>query len=379
MKKILFLMMIAAATMVFAGCENSEDKQSGDKQPEDNPASPSLLVTPTTISAPADFGSYIFAVTCNRVWSATVSAGATWCTVWPIVSNGDDSGMINVAKNQTTAQRAATVTFTTDTLSQTIAVTQEEAVPFISTTWYRPINTAHSGGSYTIAVTSNTSWTTTVDAGVTWCTVSPAFCSGNCTVTVNVMENSTTVTRAATVTFSIGTLQVAGVINQAALPMVYSADDAPPYAASNRVWAFGPQTWSDVIEIPECNKQSYNQNTCTASCRRWGSIKNAYLYNENYVYTNAQTLCPAPWRVPTEEDANYLEHNYPGPYLLQQWGPSPYTGAFGLGERADIGAIYCESHACYDDWYELMYYSESGSNASTICCQHILAAVRCVK
>ena len=59
------------------------------------------------------------------------------------------------------------------------------------------------GGSVTISVTSNTSWTAASDA--TWLTVSPASGNGNGSVTLSADENESGASRTAKVTFTAGT------------------------------------------------------------------------------------------------------------------------------------------------------------------------------
>jgi hypothetical protein len=84
------------------------------------------------------------------------------------------------------------------------------------------INAVKAAGSYTIAVTSNTTWTVSDNAD--WCTVSPATGSSNGTVTINATENPTAVQRAATVTLSAGTLTRTVSVIQAAGDVILSVD-----------------------------------------------------------------------------------------------------------------------------------------------------------
>jgi uncharacterized protein (TIGR02145 family) len=78
----------------------------------------------------------------------------------------------------------------------------------------------------------------------------------------------------------------------------------PTYAASTQTWTVsgtaGTQTWSDVINIPACDKTTYSANNTTADCR--SSPGYGHLYSWTYVVNNASTLCDNGWRVPTEED-----------------------------------------------------------------------------
>jgi hypothetical protein len=112
MKKHLFLMMIAVAALTFAGCSESDD-------------APALAIDKTAIDAAFTAGSYTVAVTSNAAWSATVSAGAAWCTLSPASATGNGTLNVNVTENSATVSRAATVTVTAGTASKTVSVMQD--------------------------------------------------------------------------------------------------------------------------------------------------------------------------------------------------------------------------------------------------------------
>jgi hypothetical protein len=112
--KNLFLMMIAAATMVFAGCK------------EDDEIVPTLDVDKTTIDAAATAGTYAIAVTSNVMWTATVNSEAiTWCTLANASGNSNGMVTVNVAENVTIEPRTATVAIAAGSLSHAVAVSQE--------------------------------------------------------------------------------------------------------------------------------------------------------------------------------------------------------------------------------------------------------------
>jgi hypothetical protein len=123
--KILFSMiaaMTAFATLAFAGNEIQDNKPPANKKP----ATPTLLVEPATISAPANGDSYSFALAAHTVWSAAVNAdAASWCWVQPSSGNGDKAGAITVMYNPTVNARTATVTFTSGSLSRKVTIKQE--------------------------------------------------------------------------------------------------------------------------------------------------------------------------------------------------------------------------------------------------------------
>jgi hypothetical protein len=199
---------MVAAAMVFAGC--SKDNGNND----DNGKGAALSIDKTAISAAHTAGTYSVAVTSNTAWTVAVTpAEATWCNAAPASGEGDKTVTVNVGANPASAQRAATITFTAGTLTRAVAVTQAGAPPAL-TTDISSIDAPAAAGSYAVAVTSNATWSATVNAGATWCTISSASATGNGTVTVNVTENPIPVTRSATVTVTAGTLNRQVVVTQ---------------------------------------------------------------------------------------------------------------------------------------------------------------------
>lgn len=108
------------------------------------------------------------------------------------------------------------------------------------------------------------------------------------------------------------------------------AQNTPPYAASAKTWAFGDQTWSDAIQIPACNKESFTKSDNEPHCRSYTEGGNTwYYYNWEYVSRNVATMCPAPWRVPTNEDFDTLRKNT----------RKGLSNGWGYGGRANANAM----------------------------------------
>jgi hypothetical protein len=81
--------------------------------------------------------------------------------------------------------------------------------------------------------------------------------------------------------------------------------DPPPYAASNIIWLTVERTWSDVIQIPECNKETFEESHTIPQCRSYTrdeDLKTWYYYNWPFVNAYVAHLCPDPWRVPDVDD-----------------------------------------------------------------------------
>jgi uncharacterized protein (TIGR02145 family) len=93
-------------------------------------ANPTLEVNRTTIYFGTNTASYYtLTVRSNTAWTATVNAGATWCTASP--ATGTDYGMVTVTVTECfyNVTRSATVTLTAGTLTRAVGVTQAARNP----------------------------------------------------------------------------------------------------------------------------------------------------------------------------------------------------------------------------------------------------------
>jgi hypothetical protein len=155
------------------------------------------------------------------------------------------------------------------------------------------------------------------------------------------------------------------------------AQKTPTHAASTKTWTFGNQTWSDVIHIPACNKESFKSINTDPHCRSYTESGNTwYYYNWAYVNKNAATLCPSPWRVPTREDFDVLKKNK-STGLADAWG---YGGELSsnIFFHGDTQAYYWSSTETNDDIAYRLYYSSSNLNVANN--KKLLGfQVRCVK
>ncbi|MDR2448581.1 MAG: fibrobacter succinogenes major paralogous domain-containing protein [Prevotellaceae bacterium] len=123
--------------------------------------------------------------------------------------------------------------------------------------------------------------------------------------------------------------------------------DTPPHAASEQTWVIESadgtikQTWSDAIQLPECNKTDFDggeYDAPKADCRSDTHEGNTYYYyNWPYVDAHAADLCPSPWRVPTLDDFISLDLAFGGAaintakteqYMLRNY-VSRWGGAYG--------------------------------------------------
>jgi hypothetical protein len=107
------------------------------------------------------------------------------------------------------------------------------------------------------------------------------------------------------------------------LPDVYETNDAPPYAASKKVWKFGDLIWSDAIQMPDCDEEYFELSLSTPECRSYyvGDTKWFY-YNWYYLSVYRENVCPDPWRLPKQADGLALCDATTPAFLTKEWGLS---------------------------------------------------------
>jgi hypothetical protein len=154
--------------------------------------------------------------------------------------------------------------------------------------------------------------------------------------------------------------------------------DTPPHAASTKTWTFGLLTWSDVIQMPECDKTGFIDYSSRPDCRSYTAGKSTwYYYNWSYVNTNKSMMCPAPWRIPLGTDLRYLEENANEPTLSNLWGrPGVARGdkVIDLGTRTALWSATLYASGAYH-----LIYSSSGVYVYRDDIKNYGFQVRCVK
>jgi Tfp pilus assembly protein PilF len=202
MKTKLLILIFVTIAIALSSCKTKER--------------PALTTDQTAIEALHTAGSYAVTVTSNATWTAIVNEQATeWCTLTNAAATGNGTVTVNVTANPTIAQRAATVTLTAGTLTCILTMTQAADNPTLSVD-KTTIDAAKTANSYSIVVTSNTTWTVSKNTAATWCSLYKTSAIGNGTVTVNITANPVAIQRSATITFAAGTLTRTATVIQAA-------------------------------------------------------------------------------------------------------------------------------------------------------------------
>lgn len=180
-----------------------------------------LNVTPKTVSAPPEGGSYTVAFTAGVAWETSTSAD--WIHISPASGeSGDITITITVDPNPTTEPRSAGVQVTAPEfkVTETVAVSQEgkPAPPAATLSLSEEgSNRPYTQGTVSILVNTNRDWTAT--SNVEWLVPDPASgVAGQTEVSLKAQENNTDLARTGVVTFKAEDLVKTYTLTQAARP-----------------------------------------------------------------------------------------------------------------------------------------------------------------
>lgn len=155
----------------------------------------------------------IISVTSNVDW--TVSCPDAWVTVSPASGTGNGSFKISVQENTAFETRSSTVTVKAGDKSATVRVSQLALTPSILVN-PTSAEVEAAGGTASVDVTSNTSWTVTVPADAAWLTPDAANGEGSKKVTFTAAANEGFEARSVDVTFTAQDKTASVKISQAA-------------------------------------------------------------------------------------------------------------------------------------------------------------------
>jgi uncharacterized protein (TIGR02145 family) len=173
----------------------------------------------------------------------------------------------------------------------------------------------------------------------------------------------------------------------------------PPGSGTN-TWTCGSQTWSRPVQIiPACAKDTFSNGDNIPNCRKYSRSDVTYFYyNWYYVNANGTTMCPAPWRVPTQNDFIALDKCLGGTGLdrpkdtitvakyIQDWGGTYGAMAVGKATVPTVGAFgYYWSSTSYNnnnnnvDAYYLGFYPSGKIDLHIQLYKDTGLQVRCLK
>jgi hypothetical protein len=242
-------------------------------------------------------------------------------------SNSATVATVNATTGLVTAagEGAATITATTNDGSYTATVAVTVAAPAEEKAEELAVALGHASVSgTTVTLTGDVSIAdVTVPTGVT------LVIPGGMTLTVTgtlTLTGTLTIAGAADVS---GYQLSGGILNLSDGSKTKGIVPKPTDAYSGWVWKFYGRTWSDRINVPDCDKSDFAISLTQASCRSAmadaGTLR--YYYNWKYVDDNKTAMCPSGWRVPAEADIKtFPEYDSEVSSLLfSEWG---YGGWF---------------------------------------------------
>jgi len=155
----------------------------------------------------------------NTHWEASCESNGDWCSVAePAFGNGDGMVRVNVAANDATTSRMATLTITDGTLTRTVKISQPAAFNVTPTSLSFLVN----GGVGVVYISSDRNWSVTRNCtagGVTWCSVTPTSGSGTQMLAVTVpATNAFYGSRNGDLTITCGTFSIQVNLSQVAPP-----------------------------------------------------------------------------------------------------------------------------------------------------------------
>jgi hypothetical protein len=232
------------------------------------PVTDELTIDPEAIGISSDQQSYTIDVFSNTDWD--VSEQLSEASLSASSGSGNGTITVKVLENTSSSERVRSFSFYAGDLIVTHTFTQE-GIPEVLTIdpTSQPVSNAEE--TYTIDVTSNTSWTASED--LSWASfVGIPSGSGNGSVTVKVNPNSSSSTRTGKIIFTTENINVEHTINQAATPPPFNDGELNEHTVSNSSTSFGACNGS-------VNKTVYSQSINFSN--------SSILYNESNGATRA--------------------------------------------------------------------------------------------
>ncbi|MDR2448869.1 MAG: hypothetical protein LBD52_02795 [Prevotellaceae bacterium] len=313
MKAKHFLIGITTGLLLCSGCEKEN---------------PYWEIVEKNIVVPSYY-QYCYIQVQNSRLSLTVvvdAAAADWCTVDEIDYSGsvrDGIGGVEIGlaleSNLMAEPRVAIVTISKDGRSEVVTITQEASAATISVD-HTMIELDCTAGTYTIPVTSNTSWTAAVEVSAAWCTLTTASGKGNGTVTVSAPQ--AIFKRQATIFVNAGTLRDSVIIFQHGEPVYDSGVNI-----GGVIWATRNVNDFGTFASPYENGKFYQFNRVVAYTStdplspEWDDTLPEYggwfLINDP---------CPEGWRVPSQSEFQRLAASGWRWVTAEEDGPGTWFG-----------------------------------------------------
>lgn len=184
----------------------------------------SLTISDSEQAFSSTGGSHSFDINANVSW--TVTDNADWVHITS-ASSGSGNGVVSydVDPSENTSSRSATVTVSGNGITQAHQITQEAALPTLNIDDTNEVFD-YTGDSHSIHVDGNVAWTTEIEGGSSWITItSGASGDGDGTITYRVDPREYTGSRYAYIAVTGGGITRYHDITQTGAPATLTIDD----------------------------------------------------------------------------------------------------------------------------------------------------------
>lgn len=188
-----------------------------------------LDVSPSELSFESEKGSKTISISSNSSWA--ISSNASWLSVNSARGEGDATVSVSVLPNSSSEIRRGVLTISAGDKTSVVDVIQEGAPePYIKLSDYSYLVSA-SGGSVTLSVFSNTSWS--VESNQDWATPTTTSGTGNGQITVNVGANTLKSARSAMIKVTgSGVSDACGIVQEPAYITLLYAEPCVDWGCS---------------------------------------------------------------------------------------------------------------------------------------------------
>ena len=282
-----------------------------------------FILSESNLTFTVSSGSKELKIASNQDWSA--SASADWMTLSKFSGSNDATVTVKVTENTSQSSRSGKVTFKTDSKSYEVTVSQEGATLSVTP---NSLSFTYSGGTETVSVTSNQSWT--ASSSESWLTLSRTSGTNNASIIITAQASTSTNSRNGQITFSSsGSTDIVSISQSGK-----SDSDTHAYVdlglpsgllwATCNVGASSPEEYGDYFAWGETTTKS-NYDWGTYKWYNGAGIETLTKYNIKNSYgsygtvDNKTVLDPeddaahahwgGSWRMPTNEEFQELLNN----------------------------------------------------------------------
>ncbi|NJL74262.1 MAG: T9SS type A sorting domain-containing protein [Saprospiraceae bacterium] len=292
-----------------------------------------LIVNPVQLNFTENGGVQQVGITATVPWSVAKSSADTWInSISP--SNGINNGIIsvNVAPNQTSLPRSATLTVSGSGLSRSVTITQAARIITPSLTASpQQIEFGEIGGSRTINIQANLAWQ--VVGLPTWLTASPVSASGNGSLVVTAAPNNTTSARSGSFEIRGNGISAFITVTQNA-PLRITCASPTGLEAASVGYAHTVLFWNEVVGATRYQTR-YRING--------GAWLIGSIYEGTFISWGNRLPCTA---------YEYQVRAYCGDNQVSDFSPSIFVNTEGCND------IFCYSYGlAWNDWIQRVQFS----------------------